>query len=411
MSHKPNYLMSRGGVWYARAKVNGKVRMKSLGTRSRTVAVRKAKLLVEEWRLSEAPAAMPPATPAEQPAGDGIAVSELAAAYREWARGYYRGPDGVPTDQMSLVQTATQVLLDDAGDTRVDTFRPTDLRRIQDALAASGRARRTVNHYVATIKRVFKWGVSRDMVPVEVFTALTTVEGLRRGRSAAKETAPVTAVDVEVVEKTKRFLSPVVQALVTVHLQTGARSGELVNLRVGDIDRTGKVWKAALSDHKTAHHGKQRALFFGPVAQAALAPLLLGREADEYVFSPREAVKQVRARRAAERTTPLSCGNRPGTNRKRRPSTGPGAHYTPNTYGHAIKRAITRYNAWAEQNGEEPIEHWHPHQLRHTAATLLREQYGLDAAQVVLGHSSASITQLYAELNDEKAAAIMAEIG
>jgi integrase len=53
----------------------------------------------------------------------------------------------------------------------------------------------------------------------------------------------------------------------------------------------------------------------------------------------------------------------------------------------------------------------HPHQLRHTAATELRKTHGLEAAQVILGHKTLTVTQLYAEKNVEAAMKIMAEIG
>ena len=43
------------------------------------------------------------------------------------------------------------------------------------------------------------------------------------------------------------------------------------------------------------------------------------------------------------------------------------------------------------------VAYWHPNQLRHNFATLARRQYGLEAAQVALGHSRADVTQVYAE--------------
>jgi integrase len=43
------------------------------------------------------------------------------------------------------------------------------------------------------------------------------------------------------------------------------------------------------------------------------------------------------------------------------------------------------------------VPHWHPNQLRHNFATLARRQFGSEAAQVVLGHSRADMTQVYAE--------------
>ncbi len=54
---------------------------------------------------------------------------------------------------------------------------------------------------------------------------------------------------------------------------------------------------------------------------------------------------------------------------------------------------------------------WHPHQLRHNAATRLRKEFGLDTARAVLGHSSTAVTEVYAELDRDKAAHAMARIG
>ncbi len=55
--------------------------------------------------------------------------------------------------------------------------------------------------------------------------------------------------------------------------------------------------------------------------------------------------------------------------------------------------------------------HWAPNRLRHSRATAIREQYGLEAAQAVLGHSNADVTQIYAERDIAKAAKIMGEVG
>lgn len=54
---------------------------------------------------------------------------------------------------------------------------------------------------------------------------------------------------------------------------------------------------------------------------------------------------------------------------------------------------------------------WHPNQLRHAAATEIRKRFDLEASQVVLGHAAADVTQIYAERDLKKAAAVMAEVG
>ena len=52
-----------------------------------------------------------------------------------------------------------------------------------------------------------------------------------------------------------------------------------------------------------------------------------------------------------------------------------------------------------------------PNQLRHNAATFLRKEFGIEAARVVLGHSSSAVTEVYAEIDHTKAADIMAKVG
>jgi site-specific recombinase XerC len=54
---------------------------------------------------------------------------------------------------------------------------------------------------------------------------------------------------------------------------------------------------------------------------------------------------------------------------------------------------------------------WSPNQLRHSRATIIRERYGIEAAQVVLGHSDPRVTEIYAERDFAAAARIMREIG
>jgi integrase len=65
----------------------------------------------------------------------------------------------------------------------------------------------------------------------------------------------------------------------------------------------------------------------------------------------------------------------------------------------------------AELNRWRKLHRWHPHRLRHSAATRLRKEYGLDVARAVLGHQSAEITEVYAEMDTTKAIQVMGEVG
>ena len=54
---------------------------------------------------------------------------------------------------------------------------------------------------------------------------------------------------------------------------------------------------------------------------------------------------------------------------------------------------------------------WHPNQLRHLHATEIRKRFGLEAAQVAMGHSRAEVTQIYAERNLALAEKKASEVG
>ena len=103
-------------------------------------------------------------------------------------------------------------------------------------------------------------------------------------------------------------------------------------------------------------------------------------------------------------------------NLKDKPSRMPGEHYTVSAYGHAVTKAIkkafrpegmsdTEFATW------KPPQHWHPHQLRHNAATFLRKEFGLETARIILGHRSAAITEVYAELDQQKALEAIVRVG
>ena len=187
-------------------------------------------------------------------------------------------------------------------------------------------------------------------------------------------------------------------------------------------------------EHKTAWHGDERRIFIGPRAQKVLRPFLL-RDPQSYCFCPAEANAERRRRLSAERTTPLSCGNRPGSNVRKVPKRSAGDRYTTDTYRRAIQRACDQAfpppgnlakpaeetkAAWqerltkeqkAELRGWQKVHRWHPHQLRHSYATRVRKEFGLETAQILLGHTTADVTEIYAERDTERAVSVAAKTG
>lgn len=310
-----------------------------------------------------------------------------------------------------------------------------------------GWCRTHANRQTARLKHVFKWAVAAELVPPAVNQGLVAVPGLCKGKSGARESEPVKPVPDEWVEATLPRVSPQVAAMIRLQLLTGMRPGELVIMRGCDLDTTGPVWTYRPAHHKTEHHGHAREVRIGPKAQAVLWPY---RKPDlgAYLFSPADAERERRERLHAARKTPMSCGNRPGTNAVRAPRKRPAKRYTVTSYRRAIARgcdaafpppadlAAVRVPAprgpkgrgtrvetpaeWRARVGEErwaellawrETHLWHPHQLRHNAATRLRREFGIEAARVILGHRSAAVTHIYAEADVEKATRIMAEVG
>ena len=96
---------------------------------------------------------------------------------------------------------------------------------------------------------------------------------------------------------------------------------------------------------------------------------------------------------------------------KRNPDKEPGEVYTPDSYRRAITYGIKRANIERSKIGEPTIPSWHPHQLRHNAATRLRKEFDLDTARAVLGHASMAITEVYAERDGTKASEAMGRVG
>ncbi|HLA85277.1 MAG TPA: hypothetical protein VJL29_10825 [Thermoguttaceae bacterium] len=88
------------------------------------------------------------------------------------------------------------------GDTPAAEFSPKAMKTIRKTIIAEGCCRGYVNQQVNLIRQAFKWGVSEELVHVTIYQALTTVTGLRKGRSSARETAPIGQVDDAVVDAT-----------------------------------------------------------------------------------------------------------------------------------------------------------------------------------------------------------------
>ncbi len=357
-----------------------------------------------------------------------LTVVEMILAYWRHVGSYYV-KEGRPTSEVDTIRQALRPVKELYGHTAAHDFGPLALKACQETMIGLGWARGYINRQIDRVKRMFSWAVANELLAVSVYQALTTVPGLRKGRTAAKEKPPVAPVPDETVDKTMEQLRPTVAAMVHLHRLTGMRPQEVVGMRAIDIDMSDpSCWLYRPGRHKTEHHARDRIIFLGPKAQAVLRPFL-NLMISGFLFSPRRSEAARNAAKRTQRKTPLwpSHQARQAQERNASPKRPPRECYNVASYRRAIARAcdlafphptlsvIPEKELTDPQREELKVwrscHRWHPNQLRHTTGTEIRRRFGLEAAQACLGHAELGVTQIYAEKNLEAARQVMREIG
>jgi len=364
-----------------------------LGPYGSEAAAQKYRRVVAEWQAAGGQVAVAVLT-----------VDHVIAGYWRHAEVYYRKNDR-PTSELSVVRLAMKPLHELYGSLPASEFGPLKLKACRERMIDQGLARTTINGFVSRIRQAFRWAVENELVPGEVLEALRAVSGLKRGRSRAKEPEPVRPVDRGAVEAVLPHVSRQVAAMIELQWLTGMRPQEVVQMRMAELDRGGRVWLYRPREHKVEHHGMDRVIPVGPKAQAVLVPFL-SLDPQAALFSPQDAEKERRAAMRAARKTKLWPSHRSEVRRARRRERGSEVQalrecYDTNSYRRAIARGC-------EAAG---IPQWSPNQLRHAAATRIRKEMGIEAAQVVLGHRQLETTQVYAEVNQARAVEVMERLG
>ena len=459
---KPKYCLDKSsGLAFVR--LSGK--KKYLGTHGSQESLDKYDRLIGEW-IARGRAPLPQID--DRQAGELLTVSTLINAWQKWARPRYGQPeipDGTrPAGELGNYWDVLRELRRSYGPTAAAEFDPFKLETFRESLARDrqykdtrtaepiirkGWSRKVIGRAISRLKSVFKWGASRKLIDVDVYQALCTLEAMPRG--IARETEPIAPVPDADVKAILPYLSRHVSAMVQIQRSSGMRPGEVCAMRRCDLDKSAPVWVYRPPKHKTAHHGLKRQIYFGPKAQKILnqfPPRTL--DPAEYIFCPAEAEQERNEQRREERKTPLP-------EKHTKPRRDVGAHgvcppakgagpYDVHAYRRAIERACDeafpppgdlargkmpargrktqalRWESdaeWRSRLGEKwtvaqgwiKSHRWHPNQLRHAAATEVRRQHGLDAAQVMLGHSSRRMTEVYAEPDDARAVQLAMEYG
>jgi integrase len=395
----PSYLRHKASG-QARVIING--RTYYLGTYGSEDSKAEYRRLLAEWQGSRNTIAPAPSHGSTTQNGS-LFVAELILAYVRHAESYYiKG--GKKTSEVSIVHMAMRPVKELYGHVYVGNFGPVALEACRQKLIERGLKRRTINKLVNVIRLMFRWGAARQWVPADMVKALECLDGLHKGRSGAKESGKIRPARDEFVEKSIPHMPRAVAAMVQLQSLTGMRPGEVVIMRGCDLNTTGRLWEYVPQTHKTDYreddHG--RIIFIGPRAQAILRPWLKP-DLNAYLFSPRDTVAEFFAERHENRQTSvlpsqLSYHAKEKKSRGRRQDRD---HYDVTSYRRAIQRACEKAGV--------PV--FQPNQLRHTTATRLRREFGLETSGAVLGHGELQTTQIYAEKDAELARRAMEKIG
>lgn len=186
-----------------------------------------------------------------------LSVNELILTFWKHAEKHYRHPDGTPTSELAEFKISLTELKTTYGHTPAREFGPLALKAVREAMIRNprtrterskrgrtlsretgviGLSRNVTNQRISRIKRMFAWGVENELVPPAVLYGLKAVAGLRLGRTDARETSPVQAVDPAHVAATVAVLPPTMAGMVEFQRLTRCRPGEVCQMRAGDID-------------------------------------------------------------------------------------------------------------------------------------------------------------------------------
>jgi integrase len=294
----------------------------------------------------------PQADGAPPPPRHDLVVAEAASRYQRYVEARYKGRS------TANIRLAVRALVRLYADLPMAELGPATIKRVRESMVASGLTRNVVMERMVKLRQFLKWCSSEELLRPEQVHRCRDIPPL--APDEGRTNAPRRPVEWETVERTLPHLTEQARASVLLLWFTGARPGELASLTTSMIDRSGDVWQAHLKRHKTAWKGKDRTIYFGPKAQAFLEPWLRPDEPDVPILP-----------------------------------------YHRVSLPQAIRRAC-------KKAGVDP---WVPYQLRHAAATRIRDQFDVEAAAKVLGHARLAMIDRYSHTAEGKAVEALRIVG
>ena len=306
-------------------------------------------------------------------------VGGLIEKYQDWAEGVLRQTrEGQENPDLAKVRRARR-FLEPYESWPIADFGPDELRKVQKALIrfkyTAGKTRkrytrRGINDTVNVIRSAWRWGLGRGMVEIANLQVLDEVKSLQTGQVHVHENHTRGRVTDEEFKKVLAVVNPVVGDMLRLIWHTAMRPYEVCDIRPYDIlTDDPECWiyipgrdKSPVGDHKTARFGRIKVIPFTRSVQSILKSRINDYQSREYLFSPQEAVTDLKH-------LEVNCREK----------------YDHNTLCRACKRACIKAG----------VEVFVPYDLRRTVATGTRAILGKEAAKVLLGHTKTDTTDIY----------------
>ena len=322
-------------------------------------------------------------------------VSELAARYLDYVQ-----TSGIDKSHYIHCRILLgEFVLPYYGDIPADEFSPKCLKFVRSRMIESQRfCRKIINDYASRIISMFSYGIEEELCQPLTVAMLREVRTLKEGAAGTFDHPERKPLPEEVIRQTLPLLTSVLRTMVLIQWLTGLRPSEVCKMRVDAIDKTSdpNLWIYDLSKHKTAEHISGRKIYLSEAVRKLIEPFMEGKKPCDPLFTVAESVKEEKAmRRAARKSKPTPSQIARDEHRAANPGVTFSETFDKDSYRKAIQSSIKRANKTLPPDERIPV--WFPYSIRHSAATFVEKNEGLDESQAVLGHTSADMTRRYAK--------------
>lgn len=353
-----------------------------------------------------------------------VEVTDLIAVYLKHCECKYSKYGRITSGRDNAARALELLTASGLAARRPCDFGPLMLLAFQRWLAADPYhrwSRVTINRYTDQVVAMFKHAEAAELIPrgSQYWMGLKSVEHLRKGRSPApgmdppREPRKVPPVADEIIDATiaaTQTRHPMLCDMIRLQRLTGMRPGELVSICPTDLSpsthREVMFYKVTPDRNKCDASDVERTVYLGPKAMAIVRRWADPKDPDATVFSPKRAFGLTLKARAKRRQTPIYGEQSPEKRTKARRASGMGARddgesYSVVTYGRAVARAAKLAK----------VDHWHPNQIRHTAASEYANKTKVQVAQHLLGHTKIQTTMGYVVSENSDAIRLVRKIG